>query len=71
MTVAKFSKILLSSSGGHRPPLQSAEPDHLGCFHGFIEVAIDGVFHHRPQLFERVALGVDAITPMRWPYNPG
>jgi hypothetical protein len=38
------------------------EPDQPGCFHGFIEVAIDGVFHHRPQLFECVALGVDAIT---------
>jgi hypothetical protein len=38
------------------------KPDQPGCFHGFIEVAIHGVFHHHPQLSECVAFGVDAIT---------
>ena len=38
------------------------ESDYLGRFHSFIKVAIDGVSYHRSQLFECVALGMDAIS---------
>jgi hypothetical protein len=39
--------------------VQSNQPGRL---HGFIEIAVDRVFNHRPQLFEGVALGVNAVT---------
>ncbi|MDZ4817003.1 MAG: hypothetical protein SGI71_12155 [Verrucomicrobiota bacterium] len=38
------------------------KPDNFGSFHGFIEVAINGLFDHRPQIVQSVGLSVDAIA---------
>ena len=41
------------------------ETDYKGRIHCFVEVAIDGLFHHRSQFFNTVPLGVDSITQRR------
>ena len=38
------------------------KPYDLRRFHGFIEVAVDGVFHHSAQFLNGLTLRMDAVT---------
>ena len=68
ITPGAFTRCELSTSRAISSSLcqdfipHKVQPDDLGSFHGFIEVAVDGALCHLAQLFGCVPLRVTAVS---------